>query len=54
MGTAGTDQDRSPRVPGEQARQGEIVLTTRRRRVIFIAGLAALVLFPLAAMLLGG
>lgn len=30
---------------GEAARQGEIVLRTRRRRIVFIAGLIAFVLF---------
>ncbi|KXF75339.1 peptide ABC transporter permease [Paramesorhizobium deserti] len=32
---------------GEKARQGEIILRTRTRRIIFIAGLAGILLFAL-------
>ena len=35
------------------ARQGDIVLRSRRRRAIFIAGLAGMVLLPLLLLLLG-
>lgn len=41
---------RSVHLSGEEARQGRIVLNTRRRRSIFIAGLVGLVL---VAVLLG-
>ena len=33
--------------PAEKARQGEIILRTRIRRIIFIAGLAAVVILVL-------
>lgn len=31
-------------IAGEEARQGEIILRSRKRRIIFIAGLAGFVL----------
>ncbi len=37
---------------GEEARQGEIILRTRARRIIFIAGLAGIVLLIVLAGLL--
>lgn len=33
--------------PGEKARQGEIILRTRARRLIFIAGLAGFVVLAI-------
>ncbi|MFC7398376.1 peptide ABC transporter permease [Chelatococcus sp. GCM10030263] len=43
--------DRKPEQPttisGQDARQGEIILRTRTRRLIFIAGLAAVVILAL-------
>ncbi|MER8365673.1 peptide ABC transporter permease [Mesorhizobium sp. M1378] len=42
------DRDKDgPVFSAEQARQGEIILRTRARRIIFIAGLAGLVLLAL-------
>lgn len=37
--------------PGEKARQGEIILRTRARRLIFIAGLAGLVVLAIVMQL---
>ena len=37
------DPKEGPVFTGEQARQGEIILRTRRRRIIFIAGLVGIV-----------
>jgi len=34
-------------ISGQDARQGEIILRTRTRRLIFIAGLAAVVILAL-------
>lgn len=39
--------DTSPVLTAEEARQGNIVLNTRLRRIVFFGGLAALVLFCL-------
>lgn len=49
---------KGPETSGEDARQGEIILKTPRRRMAFIAGLilaavVALLLFPYAAQLAG-
>jgi hypothetical protein len=52
MARARHQHDRPPTVTGEQARQGRIVLDTRRRRIVFFGGLAAVVLLPLIAALL--
>ena len=42
------DSERVPRpYPAEKARQGEIILTKRRQRGVFIAGLAGAILFAL-------
>ncbi|TGQ52631.1 peptide ABC transporter permease [Mesorhizobium sp. M1C.F.Ca.ET.193.01.1.1] len=42
------DRDREGRVfSGRDARQGEIILRTRARRIIFIAGLVGIVLLAL-------
>jgi hypothetical protein len=40
-------RDEPPRDPGEKLRQGEIILRTRPRRIIFIAGLVGFVLLAL-------
>ncbi len=37
------DTKQSPVLSAEEARQGEIILRTRTRRIIFIAGLVGLV-----------
>lgn len=50
--TPNGDAGRSRRLTAEQASQGQIVLTTRRRRLIFVSGLVALVFFPLVVALL--
>ena len=39
--------------PAEKARQGEIILRTRTQRVIFIAGLAGMLIVGLIATILG-
>ncbi|HWK39876.1 MAG TPA: peptide ABC transporter permease [Hyphomicrobium sp.] len=39
--------------PAEKARQGEIILKTRTQRIIFIAGLAGMVLIALIATVMG-
>jgi len=36
--------------PADKARQGDIILRTRTQRIIFIAGLAGMVLAGLVAM----
>ncbi|MER9654227.1 hypothetical protein NKJ26_12020 [Mesorhizobium sp. M0152] len=41
------DGDDGPVFSAEQARQGEIILRTRTRRIIFIAGLVGIVLLAL-------
>jgi len=41
-----------PTYPTEAARGGEIILTTRRRRLVFLGGLVAFVLFALVAAIL--
>lgn len=41
-------------VPAEKARQGRIVLRTRGQRLIFIFGLAGIVLFPFILLALVG
>lgn len=53
------DEDRSPEAAeqpitrtAEQARQGEIILTTRRRRIFFLSGLAGFVLLAVALAVL--
>lgn len=40
-------EDEGPVISGQDARQGEIILRTRARRVIFIAGLVGIVLLAL-------
>lgn len=50
-------QDHKDDVPvfsAEQARQGEIILRTRTRQIIFIAGLVGIVLLALLVRLAGG
>jgi hypothetical protein len=37
--------------PAQDARQGEIILRTRKRRIIFLAGIVALVLIVLLSAL---
>jgi hypothetical protein len=41
------DREQGPVFSGEQARQGEIILRTRTRRIIFIAGLVGIVILAL-------
>ncbi|HEY9552259.1 MAG TPA: hypothetical protein VIR62_01490 [Allosphingosinicella sp.] len=41
-----------PDYPAEAARGGEIILTTLRRRLVFLGGLVAFVLFALIAAIL--
>jgi hypothetical protein len=38
------DGDEGPVFSAEQARQGEIILRTRTRRIIFVAGLVGIVI----------
>ncbi|CDX15455.1 ABC-type dipeptide/oligopeptide/nickel transport system, permease component [Mesorhizobium sp. ORS 3324] len=46
------DRDREgPVFSGEDARQGEIILRTRTRRIIFIAGLVGIVVLALVLTL---
>lgn len=40
-------------VPAERARQGEIVLRSRGRRILFLAGLVGFVALAVAGALLG-
>ncbi|HEY9553815.1 MAG TPA: hypothetical protein VIR62_09465 [Allosphingosinicella sp.] len=40
-------QDEAPHISAEDARGGEIILRTRRRRIIFIAGLVGFVVLAL-------
>lgn len=40
--------------PAEKARQGEIILRSRRRRLVFVAGLAGLALLGLLLRLCAG
>lgn len=48
-------QDEGPRVySGEKARQGEIILRTRTRRLIFIGGLVGIVAVLLLVRVFGG
>lgn len=44
----------SPGYPGEKARQGQIVLRSRRRRLVFIGGLVGLLLLGLLLRLCAG
>lgn len=37
--------------PAERARQGEIILKSRRRRIVFVAGLVGLVILVLLVAL---
>src|SRR3546814_15180664 len=41
-----------PAYPAEATRGGQIILTTRRRRLVFLGGLVAFVLFALIAAIL--
>ena len=41
------NEERRPSYSAQDARGGEIILKTRRRRIIFIAGLVGFVLFAL-------
>ncbi|WP_206534785.1 hypothetical protein, partial [Mesorhizobium sp. M7A.F.Ca.CA.001.13.1.1] len=45
------DGDNGPVFSAEQARQGEIILRTRTRRVIFIAGLVGIVILAIVVRL---
>lgn len=40
-----------PDVAAERVRQGRIILRTRTQRVVFIGGLAGIVLLPLVVLL---
>ncbi len=42
-------QNPGPTYPAQKARQGEIILRTRAQRVIFIAGLAGMLIIGLIA-----
>lgn len=44
--------DKPTTVTAEEARQGRIVLNSPRRRMIFLAGLAALILAPLIGIMI--
>lgn len=46
-------QNSQPPYPAEKARQGEIILRTRAQRVIFIAGLAGMLIVGLIATFAG-
>lgn len=46
MSTQHSSQD----YPAEKARQGEIILKTRTQRVIFISGLAGMLLFVIISL----
>ncbi|TIN30308.1 MAG: hypothetical protein E5Y31_08105 [Mesorhizobium sp.] len=48
------DSEGRPVFSAEQARQGEIILRTRTRRIIFIAGLVGIVLLALLLRLAVG
>jgi hypothetical protein len=50
-GRHGKDGDNGPVFSAEQARQGEIILRTRTRRVVFIAGLVGVVILALVVRL---
>ena len=52
MARARDRHDRPPRITGEEARQGRIVLDTRRHRIVFFGGLAAAILLPLIVAVL--
>ena len=41
------ENDRATHISGQDARGGEIILNTRRRRAIFIAGLVGIVVLGL-------
>ncbi|AMX92992.1 hypothetical protein A4R28_07745 [Mesorhizobium ciceri] len=45
------DGDNGPVFSAEQARQGEIILRTRTRRVMFIAGLVGIVILAIVVRL---
>ncbi len=42
----------SPEYPADRVRQGEIILRTRTRRVVFVAGLVGVVLLALVAAII--
>ncbi|RWB05428.1 MAG: hypothetical protein EOQ39_22645 [Mesorhizobium sp.] len=50
-GRHGKDGDNGPVFSAEQARQGEIILRTRTRLVIFIAGLVGVVILAIVVRL---
>jgi len=47
------DGGRSPHLSAEEARGGEIILRTRTRRLIFLAGLAGVVILCVLVRLFG-
>ncbi|HWK68014.1 MAG TPA: peptide ABC transporter permease [Rhizobiaceae bacterium] len=47
------DGSKQPTYDAEKVRQGEIILRTRTRRVIFISGLVGIVVLALLIALLG-
>lgn len=48
-----SQQNPPPTYPAEKVRQGEIILKTRTQRVIFIAGLAGMLIVGLIATFVG-
>jgi hypothetical protein len=48
------NQERCKTYSADEARQGEIILRSRRSRIIFVAGLAAFALLAVALGLLTG
>ena len=46
-GNRNDPKDEAPHISGEDARGGEIILRSRRRRIIFIAGLVGIVILAL-------
>lgn len=51
--TPGHAELEATRLSGRDARQGEIVLRTRRRRIVFLSGLVGLVVLALVLALAG-
>ena len=47
-----TADDKPAAYPAEKARQGEIILRTRRRRIVFIAGLVGMAVLAVLGVLL--
>lgn len=47
-----TSETEAPMISAEDARQGEIILRTRRKRIIFISGLVGFVVLVLVVRIL--